>query len=206
MNRSDAVRSALDVLVVCTVMPKFQLNLTESIPFDDDHPIVSMRIILSAASGELINDPECQRSALNIIINCVCGPMSRMMTDLTMSKTSMGNASKKKLIRYGEDVLNKLWNCVRFNNGIMLLITLLMTKTPITDADSIRKLSCKALCGLARSENVRQVICKLPLFTNGQIQSMLFWKLTKKNFLSSLIVFYYNFSLNERTNSTRQTC
>ncbi|KAH9527021.1 hypothetical protein DERF_001069 [Dermatophagoides farinae] len=150
-GKSDAVRSALDVLVVCTVMPKFQLNLTESIPFDDDHPIVSMRIILSAASGELINDPECQRSALNIIINCVCGPMSRMMTDLTMSKTSMGNASKKKLIRYGEDVLNKLWNCVRFNNGII----------------------CKALCGLARSENVRQVICKLPLFTNGQIQTLM---------------------------------
>lgn len=152
------------------MLPKFQLILTESIPFNEERPIVSMRIILSAASGELINDPECQRSALNIIINCVCGPMNR---NSIMSKTPSAIASKKKLIRYGEDILNKLWNCVRFSNGIMLLINLLVTKTPITDADSIRKLSCKALCGLARSENVRQVICKLPLFTDGQIQSMI---------------------------------
>ena len=164
-------------------MPKFQLILTESIPFDDGHPVVSMRIILSAASGELINDPDCQRSALNIIVNCVCGPINRLMINNSIntastkasSSSSLGSASKKKLIRYGEDILNKLWNCVRFNNGIMLLINLLVTKTPITDADSIRKLSCKALCGLARSENVRQVICKLPLFTDGQIQGMCFF-------------------------------
>jgi HIV-1 Vpr-binding protein len=47
----------------------------------------------------------------------------------------------------------------------------MMVKTPITDADSIRALSCRALAGLARSETVRQIISKLPLFTNGQLQS-----------------------------------
>lgn len=42
---------------------------------------------------------------------------------------------------------------------------------PITDADSIRGLACQALAGLARSETVRQIISKLPLFTTGQLQS-----------------------------------
>ncbi len=47
---------------------------------------------------------------------------------------------------------------------------LLSVKTPITDADSIRALACKALLGLARSENARQIMGKLPLFTSGQLQ------------------------------------
>lgn len=125
------------------------------------------RIVLAAAAGEIVNDAECQKSALNVIINCVCGPVNRVGG--SVARISMIN-TKKKVYRCGEDILNKMWNCVRFNNGIMLLINLLMTKTPITDADTIRTLSCKALCGLARSESVRQVICKLQLFTNGQIQ------------------------------------
>lgn len=48
-----------------------------------------------------------------------------------------------------------------------------MIKTPITDADSIRALACRALAGLARSEKVRQIISKLPMFTDGQIQALM---------------------------------
>lgn len=49
----------------------------------------------------------------------------------------------------------------------------MMVKTPITDADSIRALACRALAGLARSEKVRQIISKLPMFTDGQIQALM---------------------------------
>ena len=52
----------------------------------------------------------------------------------------------------------------------MVLMDLLSVKTPITDADSIRALACKALLGLARSENARQIMGKLPLFTSGHLQ------------------------------------
>lgn len=52
----------------------------------------------------------------------------------------------------------------------MVLMDLLAVKIPITDADSIRALACKALLGLARSENAKQIMGKLPLFTNGQLQ------------------------------------
>lgn len=53
----------------------------------------------------------------------------------------------------------------------MVLLQLMNIKTPITDADCIRTLACKALAGLARSETVRQIVSKLPLFTSGQLQS-----------------------------------
>lgn len=44
---------------------------------------------------------------------------------------------------------------------------------PITDADQIRALACKALVGLSRSTSVRQIISKLPLFSSGHIQQLM---------------------------------
>lgn len=54
----------------------------------------------------------------------------------------------------------------------MALMELLHTKTPITEADSIRTLACRAMVGLARSEAAKQIISKLPIFTNGQLQQL----------------------------------
>lgn len=49
----------------------------------------------------------------------------------------------------------------------------MLVKSPITDADCIRGLACRALAGLARCPTVKQIISKLPLFTTGQIQSLM---------------------------------
>lgn len=50
---------------------------------------------------------------------------------------------------------------------------MLTVKMPITDADQIRALACKALVGLSRSTSVRQIISKLPLFSSGHIQQLM---------------------------------
>lgn len=174
-GRAETVRSALDVLNVCSVTPKTQLALCESISVVDSHNTVGISIILAAAEGDLLPDADVQRSALNVIINCVCGPMSRVSEATSSSGRSMsGTITKKKAaMRSGEDLLSKMWKCVRANNGIMILLNLLTVKTPITDADSIRAFACKALCGLARCETVKQIISKLPLFTSGQLQVLM---------------------------------
>ena len=65
-----------------------------------------------------------------------------------------------------------MWDCIRSNNGIMTLLELLSIKNPITDADSIRALACRALVGLARSEAAKQIMSKLPIFTNGTLQQL----------------------------------
>lgn len=70
-------------------------------------------------------------------------------------------------------MITKVWESVRSNNGIIVLLQLMETKVPITDADNIRGLACRAMAGLARSETVRQIISKLPLFTNGLLQSLM---------------------------------
>lgn len=46
-------------------------------------------------------------------------------------------------------------------------------KVRLTEADSVRMLACRALAGLARSETVRQIIGKLPIVTDGILQSKL---------------------------------
>lgn len=72
--------------------------------------------------------------------------------------------------KYSDELIQKVWDSVRSNNGIIVLLQLMQIKTPITDADCIRGMACRALAGLARSETVKQIISKLPLFTSGQLQ------------------------------------
>ena len=70
-----------------------------------------------------------------------------------------------------EDIITKMWSSVRTNNGIKVLLSLLLVKTPLVNADKIRVLACKALYGLSRSDKIKQVIGKLQLFNSGQLQS-----------------------------------
>lgn len=70
-------------------------------------------------------------------------------------------------------MITKLWESVRSNNGIIVLLQLMEIKLPITDADCIRGMACRAMAGLARSETVKQIISKLPLFANGLLQSLM---------------------------------
>ena len=109
---------------------------------------------------------EVRKSALGLIINCVSAPIDRNAGSVLVSRaatatppvsasrtsSTASSASKKKAqpLRNSEDLINKMWNSVRSNNGILVLLELIHIKTPITDADSIRALACKALAGLVR--------------------------------------------------------
>ncbi|XP_013922807.1 PREDICTED: protein VPRBP-like [Thamnophis sirtalis] len=175
--RNDTVRYALDVLAILTVVPKIQLQLAEAVDTVDEGgtsiSIVGISIILGLAEGEFfIHDAEIQKSALQIIINCVCGPDNRISS---IGKFISGTPRRAlpQTPRNSEHTLAKMWNVVQSNNGIKVLLSLLSVKMPITDADQIRALACKALVGLSRSSTVRQIISKLPLFSSCQIQQLM---------------------------------
>ncbi|KAI0224040.1 DDB1- and CUL4-associated factor 1 [Lamellibrachia satsuma] len=194
--KAETIRSALDVLSICSVTPKTQLLLCESVLLpenvstqairervDSSHQVglslllpenvstQAISILLGLAEGEIMAEPDVQKAALSVIINCVCGPMSRLSSGV--GRIITGSAKKKLSLKNGEDLLVKMWHTVRTNNGIMVLLKLLMTKTPITEADAIRALACKSLVGLARCDTVKQIISKLPLFTDGQLQQLM---------------------------------
>ncbi|THD20911.1 HIV-1 Vpr-binding protein [Fasciola hepatica] len=66
-----------------------------------------------------------------------------------------------------------LWSIVRRQHGLMALLYHLETKQPISEADSIRTLACRGLVGLARSEEVRSMLAKMPLFTKALLQLLM---------------------------------
>ncbi|KAK7916337.1 hypothetical protein WMY93_012098 [Mugilogobius chulae] len=171
---SDVVRYVLDILAILTVVPKVQLVLAETVDVEDENRLpvatVGMSIILGLAESEaFINDAEIQKSALQVIINCVCAPdqshsggVFPIVPAVPLHSASPHNRN-----------LARMWHVVQNNNGIKVLLSLLSVKIPITGADSIRTLACKALVGLSRSSAVRQIISKLPLFSSGQIQQLM---------------------------------
>ncbi|ELU17976.1 hypothetical protein CAPTEDRAFT_202659, partial [Capitella teleta] len=77
VGKAETIRSALDVMRVCTVMPSCQLLLCESIALPDAIMTPAISILLGLAESDVISDPEIQKSALHMINNCVCGPLSR---------------------------------------------------------------------------------------------------------------------------------
>lgn len=77
-----------------------------------------MSIVLAVAEGEVfVNDAEIQKSALQVIINCVCAPDKRMSS---IGKFIAGSPRRRlpQQTKASESVLTKMWNVVQSNNGI----------------------------------------------------------------------------------------
>uniref|UniRef100_I3J9T1 DDB1- and CUL4-associated factor 1 n=1 Tax=Oreochromis niloticus TaxID=8128 RepID=I3J9T1_ORENI len=178
-GRYDTVRYALDILSILTVVPKVQLVLAETVEVQDEtrSPVstVGMSIILGVAEGEVfVNDAEIQKSALQVIINCVCAPDQSLNSVGAFAVTPLRPSLHPQQPPAPHNrVLAHMWHVVQNNNGIKVLLSLLSVKMPITDADLIRALACKALVGLSRSSAIRQIISKLPLFTSSHIQQLM---------------------------------
>uniref|UniRef100_UPI0037E818D7 DDB1- and CUL4-associated factor 1-like n=1 Tax=Semicossyphus pulcher TaxID=241346 RepID=UPI0037E818D7 len=178
-GRSDTVRYALDILAILMVVPKVQLVLADTVEVLDEtnSPVstVGMSIILGVAEGKVfVNDAEIQKSALQVINNCVCAPDQSLNTVGAFAVTPLRPSLHLKNPPAPHNrVLSHMWQVVQNNNGIKVLLSLLSVKMPITDADLIRSLACKALVGLSRSSAIRQIISKLPLFTSSHIQQLM---------------------------------
>ncbi|GIX72745.1 hypothetical protein CDAR_65531 [Caerostris darwini] len=176
--RADTVKGALDVLKICSLTTNVRLLFCENVTTSSAMHITGIDILLMSACGEkfIVLVPDIQRSSLHTIINCVCTKIPQEKTgslEIRPEASKSSSTPKKKFSRSIEDCLHKLYKCIRTKNGILTLINLLSTKTPLTDADSIRALACQALCGLARSEIVKQIISKLPLITDGQLLDLM---------------------------------
>lgn len=167
-HRAETARSALDVLIICCIIPKVHLVFCERMDLPEEGSSAGINIILGAAEGEIVADAEVQKAALAVLVHIVCAPIVK-----PQSISRYGSARKKASNKHIEEMINQCWESVRNNNGIIVLLQLMETKTPITDADCIRGMACRALAGLARSDTVRQIISKLPLFNNGQLQALM---------------------------------
>lgn len=81
-----------------------------------------MSVVLLVAEGEVfVNDAEIQKSALQVVINCVCAPDKRMSS---IGKFISGTPRRRlpQTTKSSESVLSKMWNVVQSNNGIKVKV------------------------------------------------------------------------------------
>uniref|UniRef100_A0A4Y0BF31 DDB1- and CUL4-associated factor 1 n=1 Tax=Anopheles funestus TaxID=62324 RepID=A0A4Y0BF31_ANOFN len=166
-GRGDTVRYALDALSICTVISRVHNVFVEQLP-QHESKLTGISVLLNAVDGD-VADAEVQKSALALLVHLVCAPIHRP----SVSLARFGTAKKRMPNKSSEELIQKVWESVRSNNGILVLLALMRIKVPITDADCIRGMACRALAGLARSETVRQIVGKLPLFVHGELQSLM---------------------------------
>jgi len=68
----------LDVLSICCISPKVQYVFCERIDLPDENAAAGINVVLCAAEGEIVADAEVQKSALAVLVHCVCAPIQRV--------------------------------------------------------------------------------------------------------------------------------
>jgi len=112
-GRGETIRSALEVLAIACVMPKVLLLLCEKVELPGDRLTVGFSIIVSAAEGEIVRDPDVEKAALRVLVNSVCAPINRVGG--TVGRASLGNVNspnKKVKFKNSEELIQKV--CVSF--------------------------------------------------------------------------------------------
>lgn len=86
-SRAETVRSALDVLSICCCQPSVHPVFCERMQLPDDASAAGINIILGAAEGEIVADPDVQKSALNVLVHCVCAPTCKvyLLSNITVN-------------------------------------------------------------------------------------------------------------------------
>lgn len=178
-GKSETVRNALEILVVCSLSPKIQQVLLKetirtNIPYPIDNPAIA--VILMCADPKIL-DADCLKSALNILINLACSNHTSRVAapsfNTSIDSERAGNSKKRTQSKSMTDLSIGLRKAIWANNGTLVLPKLLTVTSPLTEADAIRSLVCRVLCGLARDDSIRQIMSKLPLFTDGHLQSLM---------------------------------
>lgn len=161
-GRFETIKNALDVLKFCSLMVSTQLLFCEkkSNREEGDKHLTGLHVLLEASYGQFKTHPDIQRSALNSIINCVS--INSPNVDAPSTSTQQGT------YRSIDEWLNKMYKNVQFKNGIVVLFNIVFVKKPLVQ-DSVRALACRALCGLARSQYVKDIMNKLPLVVSGKL-------------------------------------
>lgn len=106
------------------------LLLCERVDMPDLSMTMSINLLLAAAECEIIVDADVQRAALRAVINCVCAPINRVGGNVARYSVT-GSAKKKTNIHNSEELIQKVWESVRSNNGIMVSVVLLYERKKI---------------------------------------------------------------------------
>ncbi|XP_066925763.1 DDB1- and CUL4-associated factor 1-like isoform X2 [Clytia hemisphaerica] len=184
-HKNELLVTALDILLALSVFKEIAFSFCQKISINAAESSSGMGILLTAIEGSIEKDIEVRKAALKVLCNCVTSSKSLIQdntsaitnpqrknltesngTDTTNHYSNHSNNNKVKLIE-------KIWSSFRSNNGIMILLRTLEIASPLTEADSIRALVCKALYGIAENKLISQILGRLPMFHNEEIHQLM---------------------------------
>eukprot|EP00898_Chlorokybus_atmophyticus_P007939 jgi/Chlat1/8146/Chrsp76S07604 len=172
----DIALEALATLLLITLIPSTHGHIAGTVLSNDRS---GMAVLLSTAHNSHSNDPEVIRLALQVLANLVGPPPSLVKQPSSgQSAATSGPASASKhaadphLERRAsssraecspvvEQGYHYTRECLRANNGIKVLLSLLQYRSIPSAADSIRAMACKVLLGLARDPAIAHILGKL---------------------------------------------
>ncbi|EFO90869.1 hypothetical protein CRE_19421 [Caenorhabditis remanei] len=171
--RNDMCVCAMESLRMMLCQPSIQTELITQHNYAH-YKYDGFTVLIQTTLGRTDEESPLRMAALGCIQRCVNVETECWKTIIQKMKSSEERHSTSKRPSKYEEIMKHLelmWTEVRKSDGIMALIALMNTKTPLTEADSIRRLACNTLTGLARHPEVRQILTRLPLFAQSGLQS-----------------------------------
>ncbi|TKR68560.1 hypothetical protein L596_024524 [Steinernema carpocapsae] len=160
-GRLDIMRSLLEFVWVVTTFPAMRMRLLDENAVDGEKMKTIFGYIMEICDRRIFDDSdECMRLSLFIVSNLVGAPLNQYDPE-----TRKGTPSA--------DVV-KMWERFRSHNGLLMLMHLISNDEKNSDRDPvndvlIREAACNALIGLARCEDIRQMLSKLPLVGGDEL-------------------------------------
>lgn len=184
--RNDMCVFALDSLRIMLCQPSTQAELLTNQTYNHSE-YDGFTVLIQTSLGRIDEETPLRMAALECLRKCVCVAPDCWKMIIHKMKSSeaaekVGNSAKKQqqggtsssktettIMKH----LESMWTEMRKADGILSMIRLINLKTPLTEADSIRRLATNVLAGLARHPEVRQVLSKMPLIAQGGLQILM---------------------------------
>ncbi|GMT25335.1 hypothetical protein PFISCL1PPCAC_16632 [Pristionchus fissidentatus] len=171
-----AINSVYTIMMAATI-PRVQAELCA--PVSPDIEVCGLAVLLSLSDDKMYGDAEAPIVGMCAIIACICPPIEQegsRKKDSTARKQLYGGpapSSSTKHQQAAADLFSKIVTTIRRNNGLMVLNTMIRSKTPITSADEMRALTCKVLVGMARDQEIRRILLLLPLISQNELHDLM---------------------------------
>ncbi|OUC43458.1 hypothetical protein D917_02508 [Trichinella nativa] len=165
-SRGEIVFYSLNVCRFVSVHPAVQLDLLKMLP---------QNWFSSKKTGFQIIIPICQEmknslsshEVLDIMVNCVCGPLDKYKCLPNSEKVGFGNDANT--VRSSEELLKMIWKAVRQENVIMPLLDFIYKSVSSEVEEKGARIALMALNGLCRDESIKQMLMQLPLIADNEL-------------------------------------
>ncbi|KRZ70662.1 Protein VPRBP [Trichinella papuae] len=165
-SRGEIVFYSLRVCHFVSVHPAIQLDLLKMLPQNWFSSKKTGFQIIIPICEEMKNSPS-SHEVLNIMVNCVCGPLDKYKCLPNNEKLGFGNDAMT--VCTSEELLKMIWKAVRQENVIMPLLDFIYKSVSSEVEEKGGRIALMALNGLCRDESIKQMLMQLPLIAENEL-------------------------------------